>query len=122
MRANEKKEINILVGENIRIYREKSGYSREKLAELVGITPRFLADAELGFVGVSLTTLKCICETLGISADRILWKHENKEIDISERLSHINPEFLNVIEELIQKQLEVIELVSSSENKKGTRK
>ena len=36
MRANEKKEINILVGENIRIYREKSGYSREKLAELVG--------------------------------------------------------------------------------------
>ena len=109
MRANEKKEINILVGENIRIYREKSGYSREKLAEL-------------GFVGVSLTTLKCICETLGISADRILWKHENKEIEISERLSHINPEFLSVIEELIQKQLEVIELVSNSENKKGTRK
>lgn len=110
MRPKEKKDINILVGENIRRYREKSGYSREKLAELIGITPRFLADAELGFVGVSLTTLKRICETLGISSDRLLWKQENKDISISERLSHVDPEFLDIIDELVQKQLEIIDL------------
>lgn len=72
MRAKEKKEINVLVGEQIRLYRDKSGMSREQLAELMGVTPRFVADAELGFVGVSLTSLKKICEILGISADRLL--------------------------------------------------
>lgn len=58
MRTKEKKEINIIIGENIRAYSKKAGYSRENFSELVGITPRFLADAETGFVGVSLTTLK----------------------------------------------------------------
>ena len=68
MRAKEKKEINVLIGEQIRLYRDKSGMSRERLAELMGVTPRFVADVELGFVGVSLTSLKKICEILGISA------------------------------------------------------
>lgn len=40
MRAKEKKEINVLVGEQIRLYRDKSGMSREQLAELMGVTPR----------------------------------------------------------------------------------
>ena len=50
LRAKDKKEINILVGENIRFYREQANLSREKLAELFEVSPRFLADLELGFV------------------------------------------------------------------------
>ncbi len=107
MRATDKKEINVLVGENIRKYREQCGYSREKLAELVGITPRFLADVETGFVGVSLTNIKKICEILGISSDRILWKN-NSSVNLNEKLSHIDKKYLSLIEELIQKQLEII--------------
>lgn len=121
LRATEKKEINVIVGENIRFFREQSDYSREKLAELVGITPRFLADAELGFVGVSLTNLKKICEILGISADRLLWKQENKNITWLERLSHIDAKYLKIIEELIQKQLELIALATKEECQKKTR-
>ena len=117
MRAKEKKEINILVGENIRYYRDKSGLTREKLSELVGVTPRFLADAELGFVGVSLTTLKKICEILGISADHLLWEN-TQEVNISERLSHVPPEYMDLIEDLIQKQLEIIALASKGPQKK----
>ena len=117
MRAKEKKEINILVGENIRFYREKMGLTREKLAELVGITPRFLADTELGFVGVSLTNLKKICEVLGISSDRLLWSKQ-EEVDISERLKHIPYEYIETIEKLIQNQLEIIAIATKEPQKK----
>ena len=121
LRAKEKKEINVIVGENIRFYREQAGFSREKLAELVGVTPRFLADAELGFVGVSLTNIKRICEILGVSADRLLWKEENKNVVLSERLKYLGPEYLEIIEGLIQKQLEIIALAKREETKKKTR-
>lgn len=117
LRAKEKKEINILVGENIRFYREKMGLTREKLAELVGITPRFLADTELGFVGVSLTNLKKICEVLGISSDRLLWSKQ-EEVDISERLKHIPYEYIETIEKLIQNQLEIIAIATKEPQKK----
>ena len=121
LRAKAKKEINVIVGENIRFYREQAGFSREKLAELVGVTPRFLADAELGFVGVSLTNIKRICEILGVSADRLLWKEENKNVVLSERLKYLGPEYLEIIEGLIQKQLEIIALAKREETKKKTR-
>ena len=108
MRAKEKKEINVLIGERIRLYRDKSGMSRQRLAELMGVTPRFVADVELGFVGVSLTSLKKICEILGISADRLLWKKEDSAVSFSERLSHVDEQWIPLIENLLQKQLELI--------------
>ena len=111
MRAKEKKEINVLVGEQIRLYRDKSGMSREQLAELMGVTPRFVADAELGFVGVSLTSLKKICEILGISADRLLWKKDDSAVSLAEKLSHVDEQWIPLIENLIQKQLELIAAV-----------
>lgn len=110
MRAKEKKEINILIGENIRFYREQAGYSREQLSEFIGITPRFLADAELGFVGISITNLKKICEFLGISSDRLLWDNKTKEITLSERVSHIDKKYFGPMEKLIKNQLEIISL------------
>ena len=121
MRARKKKEINVLVGENIRAYREQAGMSREKLAELTGVTPRFLADVELGLVGVSLTTLKRICETLGVSADSLLWQHEQVPVDFTQRLSHLDPKYLAVIDELVQKQLEIIALATNDGQKRNTR-
>lgn len=112
MRAKEKKLINIEIGKNIRIYREKSGYSREKLAELAGITPRFLADVETGFVGISLTNLKKICEILSISTDRLILKNKNY-LELDEKISHIDEKYIHYIEEIIQKQLKIITIVAS---------
>lgn len=121
MRAKEKKEINVLVGQQIRFYREKNKMSREQLAELMGVTPRFLGDVELGFVGVSLTSLKKVCEILGISADRLLWKSENSAVSLAEKLSHVEEEWMPGIADLLQKQLELIAAMEkkykNSENK-----
>jgi len=102
-----KKELNIEIGKNIRNYREKAGYSREKFSEIIGISPRFLADVETGFVGISIKNLKRICEVLGISSDRLIWKSENK-LSLDEKLSHIAPQYFQIVEEIVQKQLEVI--------------
>ena len=120
MQYKPKKEINITVGESIRKYRDISGYTQDKFAELIDKSTNFVAQVESGCNGVSLTTLKKICEVLGVSADRILWKNES-EITISEKLSHIDPKYLPVIEDVIQKQLEVIALAEKEEKRKKTR-
>ena len=112
MRAKEKKEINIETGRNIKFYREKAGYSRERLAELAGVSPRFIADVESGAVGVSLTTLKNVCESLGISADRILWNNADHQPGLDEKVSHLEPKYVDAISEIVQKHIELI-----SENK-----
>lgn len=112
-----KKELHVLMGEQIRFYREQSGLSRERMAELAGVTPRFLADAELGYVGISLSTLKRICEALGVSADRILWRDRQETISLAERLSHVDDSVLPLLEEMIQKQLEILALARQNTEK-----
>ena len=117
MRPKEKKELNVTVGENIRFYREQLGYSREKLSELIDVTPRFLSDVELGFVGVSLSTLKKICDVLGISSDSLLWSNKKADItSISKRLEHVDQKYIDVIDKLIQTQLEIIAISKKDEN------
>ena len=110
MKERTQKEINIIVGQNIRLYREQKRYTREKLAELIDVSPGFLYDAEHGFVGISLTTLKRLCQVLGVSADAILWENHSTDTTLTQRLAHVDEKYLPFIEEIIQKQLELIAL------------
>lgn len=68
----EKKELNIQVGEQIRIARERNGLTQEQFAELIDKNPQFISDLERGVSGISLETLKTICEKLHVSSDTIL--------------------------------------------------
>lgn len=113
-----KKDINITVGKNIRTYREQYGYTRERFAELLGVSAKFLYDCEVGSVGISLSTLKRICEVLGISADRLLWEEKMEKVELSEQLSHIPPQYLDKVQELLLKQLEILALANQSTKKK----
>ena len=78
-----KKEINVQIGERIKQAREQSGMTQEQFAELINKTPQFISDLERGVTGISIETLRTICEKLCISSDSILFpdRHEN---DISE--------------------------------------
>ena len=98
--------------------REAAGYTREKLAELLGVSPKFLYDCEVGSVGISISTLKKVCEVLGVSADRLLWGEPGGAVDLAERLSHLPPEYLSAVEALIQKQLELLALAARGPQKK----
>ncbi len=113
MRIKSKKEINVEIGKNIRNYRERAGYSREKFSEIIGISPRFLADVETGVVGISIKNLKRVGEILGISSDRLLWKNESK-LSLDERIAHIEPKYFQIVEEIIQKQLEFIAISNTN--------
>ena len=66
------KEINMTLGQKIREARGLKKMTREQLAENIQVSPRFLADVEAGKTGVSLSTLKNICNTLDVSSDNLL--------------------------------------------------
>ena len=67
-----------VIGARIRKQREKFGYTREQFAEMLGVTPKFCADIELGNKGMSVQTLCKISELLRLSADYILFGSEDR--------------------------------------------
>lgn len=66
------KDVNVVLGERIRLGRKANGITREKLAEQIDVSPRFLAEVEAGKVGMALQTLKNISVALGVTADYLL--------------------------------------------------
>lgn len=69
----EKKEINIQIGEQVRIAREYAKLTQEQFAERIEVSPQYISDLERGVVGISIPTLKRACVTLGVSSDQILF-------------------------------------------------
>ena len=66
-------EINLKeIGQRIRGQRELLGYTREDLAEAVGVTPKFCSDIELGLKGMSIQTLFNFSNILKTTTDYIL--------------------------------------------------
>lgn len=83
--------INKILGERLKEIRTTKKITREMLAEKIDVSARFLADVETGKVGISLSTLKNICESLDISADFLLGNTSNKDdCEIYELNSIIN--------------------------------
>ena len=109
---NEKKEIDILVGRNIKRERIKAGYTQEKFSELVGIGTKSLSAIERGTVGVSLTTLLKICKVLSISSNSLLFEntHKNDVQAITERLERLTPEQFEIANSVLCKVLEAFAL------------
>ena len=75
---NGRKDLNVLVGANIKREREKANFTQEQFSELLGIGSKSLSSIERGVVGVSLTTLLRICDILHISANVLLYEQTQK--------------------------------------------
>lgn len=73
----QKKEINIQIGEQVRIAREKAKVTQEQLAERIEVSPQYISDLERGVVGPSISTIKRICICLNVSSDQILFGESN---------------------------------------------
>ena len=69
----EKKEINIQIGEQVRIAREQAKLTQEQFAERIEVSPQYISDLERGVVGISIPTLKRACVALGVTSDQILF-------------------------------------------------
>ena len=73
------KDVNVTLGERVKLARNSNKITREKLAEMIDVSPRFLAEVEAGKVGVSLQTLKNLSLALSTTTDYLLGlENENK--------------------------------------------
>ena len=69
----EKKEINIQIGEQVRLAREQAKLTQEQFAERIEVSPQYISDLERGVVGISIPTLKRACIALGVTSDQLLF-------------------------------------------------
>ena len=67
----EKKDLNIEIGRRVKLARENAGLTQERFAELVDLGPKNISAIERGAAGVSVASVKKICEVLSISADSL---------------------------------------------------
>lgn len=106
--VREKKEINVNIGNQIRIAREAAGLTQERFAELVPLATKNVSDIERGVVGISVATLVRICEVLSVSSDSILFRSGNRNDvqSVSDRLSNLPAEQFQIALDIINKLFE----------------
>ena len=79
-------EAKIQIGRRVRRKREQAGYTREKLGELCSLSPRFIANIELGYSTFSLDSLMTVCRILSCSSDYLLFDKEEGETPLGRGL------------------------------------
>ena len=111
---DDKKELNVIVGSNIKREREKAGYTQDQFSELLGIGSKSLSSVERGVVGVSLSTLLKICDILHICANVLLYEQnrKNDEDSITMQLSMLNDEQFKIASDMIKNLIKAFSLES----------
>lgn len=99
------KDVNVTLGERVKLVRNSNKITREKLAEMIDVSPRFLAEVEAGKVGVSLQTLKNLSLTLSTSTDYLLGLDNESKLSqleiICGQLKNVDEKFYPLIFALI---------------------
>lgn len=108
----EKKELNVLVGINIKRQREKAGYTQDQFSEMLGIGSKSLSAIERGVVGVSLSTLLKICDILSVSSNTILRENsvKNNIQNITDQLEQLTPSQLEIATDMLNKLIKAFSL------------
>lgn len=103
----EKKAINIQIGNEIRIARERAGLTQEQFGEIVSLGTKNVSDIERGVAGITMSTLKRICEKLSISSDLIVFgdQEKNDAAYLAERLERLPPEQFKAVKEFLDQAL-----------------
>ncbi|MBE6677935.1 MAG: helix-turn-helix transcriptional regulator [Ruminococcaceae bacterium] len=113
-----KKDINIEIGANIQTAREQAGYTQERLAEILDLSPNHISAIERGVSAVSLDALKKICVLFGISSDVIIFGNNGQNDDvykIAQQLSRIKPEHQPQIKKVLSALLELSAIMQDGE-------
>lgn len=105
------------IGRRVREKREQAGYSREKLGELCSLSPRFIANVELGDSMFSLPSLMMVCRVLSCSSDYLLFGN-NADGDAWDKtiakLKQLEPCYQEPVNKAVQG---MIEAIVTAENK-----
>lgn len=115
---DEKRNIDIIVGNNIKRERMKAGYTQDRFSELIGMGPKSLSAIERGVVGISLTALLRVCKVLSISSDTLLFdttEPENSMSDLVRRLERLNPNQYRIANDILSSLLEAFALAEQAD-------
>ena len=111
--------IKIAFGKRLHAARIETKYTQEKFAELVDISVSFLNQLERGLAGPSLVTLKRIQEVLHVSLDYLVSGQEGNDITpFVNQLKYIDPVYLPLLQETMQKQFETISFCEATVKKR----
>ena len=107
-----RKDLNVLVGANIKREREKAGFTQDQFSELLGIGSKSLSSIERGVVGVSLTTLLRICNILHISANVLLYEQDQQnDVDgIAWQLKQLSEEQFEIASDVMTNLIKAFSL------------
>ena len=89
MKMNNFNNFDFNIGIRIRNQRENLGYSREKLAELAGMSAGYLGEVERGTKGISSFFLYNISLSLGITMDHLVSDEQNSHDSMSKEFETI---------------------------------
>lgn len=107
-----KKKQNREIGLRIKQAREAAGFTQERLAELIDVSPQYISGVERGVVGLSVPILTHLSRILLISCDYILLG-EGEQSDattVMTRLSRLPAEHIRNAEEILNRYMEGIVL------------
>lgn len=84
----DKKEI----GRRIANIRKQHGYTQEKLADCLDLTPKHICHCEAGTSFMSIDSLINFCSLCNCSLDYVIWGKNNDN-----SLDSLNPEIVNIL-------------------------
>lgn len=105
------------IGQRLRSKREQANYTREQLGELCALSPRFIANIELGDSTFSLDTLMTVCRVLSCSADFILFGstvNEGAWAETISRLQHLDVKYQPSADKMLQGLIEAVTKASQA--------
>lgn len=106
------------IGRRLREKRDSAGYTREKLGELCSLSPRFIANIELGDSTFSLDSLMTVCRVLSCSSDSLLFGDSIDGGAWSEtvsRLRQLDLKYQDAVDKTLQGLLEAIVTAEKSD-------
>lgn len=99
------------IGSRLREKREQAGYTREKLGELCSLSPRFIANVELGDSTFSIDSLITVCRVLSCSSDYVLFGNSVDSgvwAETTAKLQQLDVKYQEPVTKAVQSLIEII--------------
>lgn len=94
----------IMMGERLRIRREEVNMTREDVAKIMCVRPKFIADVEIGQKGISIANLYTLTQILEVSVEYIMSGKVDARMDDEER-KQLNANIIKTLERCNNEQI-----------------
>lgn len=79
------------IGKHITELREAKGWSTNRLANVCGLSQSFLRSVEMGEKGISVESLRLLCEALGVSLHQFFSAGETEDDPLLTEIAKLSP-------------------------------